>query len=58
MTEPKPLRWGIIACGQIAHDRVLPALNMAANCEVVALFDPDPARIERALLKAAGFALG
>ena len=52
VTEPKPLRWGIIACGQIAHDRVLPALDMAANCEVVALFDPDPARIERALLKA------
>ncbi|MCA9877571.1 MAG: Gfo/Idh/MocA family oxidoreductase [Thermomicrobiales bacterium] len=56
MTEPKPLRWGIIACGQIAHDRVLPALAMAANCEVVALFDPDPTRIERALLKAPGAA--
>lgn len=52
VTEPKPLRWGIIACGQIAHDRVLPALDMAANCDVVALFDPDPSRIERALLKA------
>lgn len=56
MTEPTPLRWGIIACGQIAHDRVLPALAMAANCEVAALFDPDPARIERALLKAPGAA--
>jgi xylose dehydrogenase (NAD/NADP) len=54
VTEPKPLRWGIIGCGQIAHDRVLPALDLAKNCEVVALFDPDRERIDRALLKAPG----
>ncbi len=56
MTETNPVRWGIIGCGQIAHDRVLPALDLARNCEVVALFDPDPQRIERALLKAPGAA--
>lgn len=52
MTEEKPLRWGIIGCGQIAHDRVLPAIDLAKNGETVALFDPDPARVARALLKA------
>jgi predicted dehydrogenase len=57
VTEPINLRWGIIGCGQIAHDRVLPALAMARNGEVVALFDPDPARIERALVKAPGAAV-
>ena len=45
--ESTTLRWGIIGCGQIAHDRMLPALEMARNGEVVALFDPDPTRIER-----------
>jgi predicted dehydrogenase len=52
--ESDTLRWGIVGCGQIAHDRVLPALEIARNGEVVALFDPDPARIERALLKVPG----
>jgi D-xylose 1-dehydrogenase (NADP+, D-xylono-1,5-lactone-forming) len=56
VTEVSTLRWGIIGCGQIAHDRVLPALDMAKNGEVVALFDPDAERIERALLKAPGAA--
>jgi predicted dehydrogenase len=56
VAEPTTLRWGIIGCGQIAHDRVLPALALARNGEVVALFDPDPVRIERALVKAPGAA--
>jgi predicted dehydrogenase len=51
-TEPRKLRWGIIGCGQIAHDRVMPALELAGNSELVALFDPDPARLERAQAKA------
>ena len=54
VTELKKLRWGIIGCGQIAHDRVLPALELAKNGEVVALFDPDHERVARALLKAPG----
>ncbi len=56
MTELKKLRWGIIGCGQIAHDRILPALELAKNGEVVALFDPDHERVARALLKAPGAA--
>jgi D-xylose 1-dehydrogenase (NADP+, D-xylono-1,5-lactone-forming) len=56
VTESKKLRWGIIGCGQIAHDRILPALDLARNGEVVALFDPDPERVARALLKAPGAA--
>lgn len=47
-----PLRWGIIGCGQIAHDRIMPALATAGNCELVALFDPDGERLERAHAKA------
>lgn len=43
-----PLRWGIVGCGQIAYDRVMPALELAENCELTALFDPDPARLARA----------
>ncbi|MBA2595710.1 MAG: Gfo/Idh/MocA family oxidoreductase, partial [Chloroflexia bacterium] len=46
--DAKKLRWGIVGCGQIAYDRVMPALALAANSELVALFDPDPARLERA----------
>ncbi len=56
MTESKTLRWGIIGCGQIAHDRILAALDLARNGEVVALFDPDQERVARALLKAPGAA--
>ena len=56
MTELKKLRWGIIGCGQIAHDRILPALDLAQNGDVVALFDPDHERVARALLKAPGAA--
>jgi predicted dehydrogenase len=52
MSDTAKLRWGIIGCGQIAHDRMVPALELASNSELVALFDPDPARIERALAKA------
>ncbi|MGH2533240.1 MAG: Gfo/Idh/MocA family protein [Thermomicrobiales bacterium] len=50
--KTQTIRWGIIGCGQIAHDRVLPALEMADNCETVALFDPDPERMARARGKA------
>ena len=46
---PQMVRWGVIGCGQIAYDKVLmPALTQAANAELVALSDPDQARLERA----------
>jgi predicted dehydrogenase len=47
MTD-EAVRWGIIGCGQIAYDRVMPALELAGNCELVALTDPDPERLARA----------
>ncbi|MGH2561065.1 MAG: Gfo/Idh/MocA family protein [Thermomicrobiales bacterium] len=46
--ETRSIRWGIVGCGQIAFDRILPALELASNCETVALFDPDPERLARA----------
>lgn len=42
------VRFGVIGCGQIAFDRVMPALEMATNCELAALSDPDAERLERA----------
>ena len=55
MTGLKKLRWGIIGCGQIAHDRNTPGTRIwRQNGEVVALFDPDHERVARALLKAPG----
>lgn len=42
------VRWGIIGCGQIAHDKALPGILAAENAALVALADPDPARLERA----------
>src|SRR5919199_5471165 len=41
------VRWGVIGCGQIAHDKAMPALAAADNCELVALADPDAERLER-----------
>ena len=41
----RKLRWGVAGCGWVARDYVLPALDAAPNCEVVALLDPDPERL-------------
>jgi D-xylose 1-dehydrogenase (NADP+, D-xylono-1,5-lactone-forming) len=42
------VRWGVIGCGQIAYDKVMPALTEAENAQLVALSDPDQARLSRA----------
>ncbi|GCE29544.1 oxidoreductase [Dictyobacter alpinus] len=42
------IRWGVIGCGQIAYDKVMPALAQAANAQLVALSDPDHSRLEQA----------
>jgi predicted dehydrogenase len=42
------IRWGIIGCGQIAYDKVMPALAAADNADLVALSDPDAAQLDRA----------
>jgi predicted dehydrogenase len=36
----KAVRWGLIGCGQIAVDRVLPAMRAAAGVDLVAVADP------------------
>lgn len=49
MTDQNPrVRWGIIGCGQIAYDKVLSGLLTAENAEIVAVADPDAARLDRA----------
>ena len=47
-TNRSKIRCGVIGCGQIAYDKVIPALGMARNMELVALSDPDTTRLERA----------
>jgi predicted dehydrogenase len=38
------LRWGILSTAKIAVDKVIPAMQRAANCEVVAIASRDAAR--------------
>jgi predicted dehydrogenase len=47
-TDASRVRWGVIGCGQIAYDKAMPAMASASNAELVALSDPDGARLERA----------
>jgi predicted dehydrogenase len=47
-TGPPKVRWGVIGCGQIARDKAMPGLAAASNAELVAVADPDPARLEPA----------
>jgi xylose dehydrogenase (NAD/NADP) len=42
------VRWGVIGCGQIAVDKVMPGLVAAPNAEIVAIADPDEARLAMA----------
>ena len=42
------IRWGVIGCGQIAYDKVMPAIAAAGNANLVALSEPDPVRLDRA----------
>lgn len=46
--EQARIRWGVIGCGQIAYDKMMPGLALARNAELVALSDPDTVRLERA----------
>ncbi len=47
------VHWGIIGCGQIAMDKMLPAMLAANNVELVAVADPIPER--RALTPVKGY---
>jgi len=42
------LRLGLIGCGEVTRDRHLPALQSFEGARVVALCDPDPARLAEA----------
>lgn len=44
----KRVRWGIVGCGQIAVDKMLPAMRAAGNVELVAVADPIAERREMA----------
>ena len=46
--ETEVIRWGVIGCGQIAYDKVMPALTQAPNAQIVALSDSDQRSLERA----------
>lgn len=46
MTEP--VRWGVLGCAAIALRKVLPAMQAADNCEIVAIASRDAARAEQA----------
>jgi D-xylose 1-dehydrogenase (NADP+, D-xylono-1,5-lactone-forming) len=37
----KRVRWGVLGCGQIAVDKMLPAMRAAHNVELVAVADPQ-----------------
>lgn len=39
--------WGVVGCGWVAHDYVVPALRAAPNARVVALCDRDPDALGR-----------
>ena len=41
------LRWGLVGCGWVARDYVVPALVAAPPARLVALCDPDPAALDR-----------
>ena len=41
------VQWGIIGCGQIAHDKAVPAIELAENAQLVAFSDPDEARLDQ-----------
>ena len=44
MTNTAPLKWGILSTAKIARQHVIPALNAAGNCEVLAVASRDEAK--------------
>jgi predicted dehydrogenase len=39
------VRWGVIGCGQIACDKMIPAIQAAANAELAAVSDVSEDRL-------------
>ena len=48
-TRRRRLNWGVVGCGWVARDYVIPALVASANGRVVALCDRDAGALARAL---------
>lgn len=46
-----PVRWGILSTANIGMSKVTPAIQKAANCEVVAIASRDVARAEEAAVR-------
>ena len=46
-TNSHTVKWGLVGCGWVAHDYVVPALLATANAHLVALCDRDPAALAR-----------
>lgn len=44
----KKLKWGVLSCADIGLRAIVPALQQARNCEVVAISSRDPERARRA----------
>ena len=46
-TNSHTVKWGLVGCGWVAHDYVVPALLATANARLIALCDRDPAALNR-----------
>jgi predicted dehydrogenase len=44
MTDIEPVRWGVLGCAAIATRKVIPAMQRAAHCDVVAIASRDAER--------------
>ena len=53
-SKERPVGWGVIGCGQIAFDKVMPGIRGAANAGIVGLSDPDDGRRDRAVESSPG----
>lgn len=47
-TYPAPVRWGVLSTAKIGVEKVIPAMQASALCDVVALASRDPGRARRA----------
>jgi len=48
MSDRRSTRWGVLGAAKIAVQKVIPALQLAPNCEVVAIASRDPVKAAEA----------
>ncbi|CAN5714574.1 Gfo/Idh/MocA family oxidoreductase [soil metagenome] len=46
--DPSPIRWGVLGVAKIATGRVIPAMQRAAHCEILAIASRDGSKAEHA----------